>query len=186
MANPEHIPKLDGFDRFTVSLYRMGIFGSSIAVLWLTGALVKGLDSLPAVLLLDASIALCVLNMHLYDKQVRWFIATTGSLGLVLQLFAQLGAADSDLTHVLVHAGLGFVFVAQSGFAMKEQFCFRIPGLRLTPIFLAIAVFAMFGGKPLIAVPFLLLTGGLGMVLAVAKVRMPLHFDIGDKSRYQI
>ncbi len=186
MANPEHTPDLDGFDRFTVSLYRMGIFGTSIAVLWLMATLTGDMQSLPAVLVLDASIALCALNMHLYDKHVRWFIATTASLGLLLQLFSQLGAADSALSHLLLHAGLGFIFVAQSGFAMKEQFCFRIPGLRLTPIFLAVAVFAMFGGKPLIAVPFLALAGGLGMVLAIAKVRMPLHFDIGDKSRYQI
>ena len=33
MADPDHVPELDGFDRMTVLLYRAGIAGAALALL---------------------------------------------------------------------------------------------------------------------------------------------------------
>jgi len=181
MANPEHIPQLDGFDRFTVRLYRSGLALASVGVAVLAGLCATGGAVGPAVALIFVGTLLSVLNMHLYDKRVRWVIAAAGLLGAVLgYIGASSGVALVD------QAGLGFVFVALSGFALKEQFCFRIPGLRLVPLFLAVGLIPLvLGSGPGAAACFGLAALPL-TVLSIAKWRMPLHFDVGDKSRYQI
>ena len=118
--------------------------------------------------------------MHLYAKQIRWFIGVSGWFGAILLV------ASRGETLLLHTAGLGFLFVALSGYALKEQFCFRIPGLRLVPLFLAGSLLPLLFGKPLFAGIPLLLSGLIYSALVVAKWRMPLHFDVGDKSKYQI
>ncbi|MEI8597035.1 hypothetical protein P4S64_03275 [Vibrio sp. M60_M31a] len=39
--------------------------------------------------------------------------------------------SDYDLSRVWL--SLGFVFVTFSGIALKESFCFKVPGLKLVP-----------------------------------------------------
>jgi uncharacterized integral membrane protein len=83
-------------------------------------------------------------------------------------------------------AGLGFAFVVQSGVALKERFCFRLPFMNAVPWLLALALVPLRLGLDRPAA--VLLGGGAALVglLAVAKARMPLHFDIGDRRRYQV
>ena len=54
------------------------------------------------------------------------------------------------------------------------------------PLFLALGIFASFFGSLSLAAGLFALASGVITMLAVAKVRMPLHFDIGDRSHYQI
>ncbi len=190
MADPHHVPTLDGFDRFTVNLYRAGILTSAGALL-MSGSthLILGQDAtvLAPTLWLTIAVgaALAVQNMHLYDKRVRWVIGAAAWVGVVLQLSGpEFG--DGVLALWVRTAGLGFTFVALSGFALKEQFCFRIPGLRLVPLILAGSLIAVLAGQPMVTGLMHLLAGMIYGALAVAKLRMPLHFDVGDKSRYQI
>lgn len=181
MANPEHVPDLDGFDRLTVRLYRTGLAAASVGVASLAGLLALGRPPGPALVLILAGALLAVLDMHLYDKRVRWVIAGAGQLGAVLMVLGGVAGLE-----IVVWAGLGFVYVALSGFALKEQFCFRIPGLRLVPLFLAAGLVPLVAGwNPGAAALFGLASLPLA-ALAVAKWRMPLHFDVGDKSRYQV
>lgn len=181
MANPEHIPELDGFDRLTVTLYRSGLSLASVGVGLVAVFAALGQRTTFGQVVVLAGVLLAIADMHLYDKRVRWVIAGSGHLGAAL-LFA--GAA---LQVSLVQlAGLGFVFVALSGFALKERFCFRIPGLRAVPLGLAAGLVPLVGDWPLPVAVIYGLTALPLCVLCVAKWRMPLHFDIGDKSRYQI
>ncbi|HHO49942.1 MAG TPA: hypothetical protein ENK18_03500 [Deltaproteobacteria bacterium] len=189
MADPQHTPVLDGFDRTTVALYRAGIGAASVALLALAtqqvashlGVEISGW--IPRSLVLIAT-ALAVVDLHLYDKRVRWVIHAAAWTGASLSL---VGAGlQQTAGHWVSHAGLGFLFVSLSALALKERFCFRIPGLRAVPLLLALSLIPLLGGWP---VPAALLLGGAGLiygVLAVAKVRMPLHFDIGNKDAYQI
>jgi len=196
LADPHHIAELDGFDRLTVSLYRTGLAGAAIAMM-LGAALYcyAAVDPEPqgwnyerlaryvwAVLSLCTTLSIA--NMHLYDKRVRWLIGIAGVTGVGVQLLA-CSLPDGAAQHLIYHAGLGLVCVSLSGFAIKEQFCFKIPGLKLVPVFLILALVGLVLPVPLLAGAMLLVSGGLFLVLSVAKVRMPLHFDIGDKSRYQ-
>lgn len=189
MADPQHTPTLDGFDRMTVRLYRAGIGASSVALLGFAAQQVAiGLQLELAPWLPQAAVllttALAVANLHLYDKRVRWVIGAAAWSGAFLSLAG--AGLQGTAGHWVGHAGLGFLFVSLSALALKERFCFKIPGLRAVPLLLAASLIPLLGGWP---IPAAILLGGAGLIygaLALAKLRMPLHFDVGNKDAYQI
>lgn len=194
MANPEHVPLLDGFDRLTVVLYRLGIAFAAVGLVAVSAVHIgRALLLAPPSWALPltwgatlAAVALSAANLHLYDKRIRWVLAGSTPLGLVLFALGEALPATWWLIWPLQVAGMGFVFVTLSGIALKERFCFRIPGLRLVPVFLAGGLIPVLIDWPIgIAVayaPAALVVGWL----AVAKWTQPLHFDVGDKSRYAV
>jgi len=184
MADPQHIPELDGFDRMTVGLYRLGLVVSVLGVGGLAGALVRSAPAGPWQLLTFVGVALTVPNLHLYAKHVRWVIHVAAWTGAVLTALVPM--LHSEAAHWVGHAGLGFLFVVLSALALKERFCFRLPGLRLVPLFLAGSLVPMVLRIPHVAGWMLVPAAVLLLILAIAKLRMPLHFDVGDKSRYQV
>lgn len=194
MADPHHIATLDGFDRLTIRLYRAGIVGSALMILGL--AAVFGLRAAllgpPAwvgpVLLAAVGVtsALSAANLHLYDKRVRWILQGAAPLGLALQAVGATLPETSWASWPLQVAGVGFGFVTLSGIALKERFCFRIPGLRLVPPLLALALIPVLIDWPVAAPALLAPAGAVLAWLAVAKLRQPLHLDIGDRRAYQI
>jgi uncharacterized integral membrane protein len=177
MANPEHVPDLDGFDRATVSMYRLGVVAAPVALGGLAWLALRGHDTFPGHVAVLGATALAVANLHLYDKRIRWVIGASAWVG------AALVATGG---HWPGHAGLGFLFVALSAIALKERFCFRIPGLRLVPLLLAASLIPLLLGQGAVAALLLAPATLLYAALAIAKLRMPLHFDVGDKSRYQV
>jgi uncharacterized integral membrane protein len=193
MADPQHVPELDGLDRLTVTLYRSGLVIAAAGLLFAGAVEVgAGLSSWSwapravsvAWVLVTLGAALACANMHLYDKKFRWLIGALGWVGLVVQVMSQV--VPGGLGTLVFHAGLGFVFAALSAFGLKEQFCFKVPGLRLVPLFLAVSLIPLLLGQAIPAGLLLLLSGGIFGALALAKLRMPLHFDVGRKSAYQI
>ena len=77
MADPHHVPELDGFDRMTVVLYRTGLVASALALLGLAAqqALLAAGIELPIWaprLAILAATALAIADLHLYDKRIRW------------------------------------------------------------------------------------------------------------------
>ena len=194
MADPQHTPKLDAHDALTVRLYRVGLtLGASTTLLlsgWMLGvnqffAIQSDLAVRALELILGLGSAFALVNLHLYDKRVRWIIVGSGVAGLWLMASSSLFSMPW-IEHLIFHAGLGFVFVVYSALALKEQFCFRIPGLKLVPLFLATSLIPAVLQQPVIF-GALLLPAGLCMgLLSLAKWRMPLGHDIGDKSNYQV
>lgn len=183
MANPEHVPTLDGHDRLTVALYRAGLVVAwagvgAVATGSLTGWEVLGPVGVAGVL---AGVLLAAVHLHLYDKRVRWVVQGAAGLGAwAVGTGSLLGLA------LLGHAGLGFLYVAVSGFALKERFCFRVPGLGAVPWLLAGSLAPRVFDLPVLEGALLGLACVPLGVLLVAKARQPLHFDIGDRSRYQV
>lgn len=187
MADPHHIEELDGLDRLTVRLYRSGIALSAVGLLLAAAVYGAGQDEAwgrATWTLVLAGAALCIADMHLYAKHIRWVIGASGWLGAVLVFGAD--AATEPLQPWVRFAGVGFVFVSLSGFALKEQFCFRIPLLRAVPLLLAASLVPLLAGIGWAAAALLGVAGLVYGALAVAKMRMPLHFDVGDKSKYQV
>jgi uncharacterized integral membrane protein len=194
MADPHHVPDLDPFDRLTVGLYRAGIAASAlclagIAVAYgLRAAMVAPPWWLGPMLLtaVGATAALSATNVHLYDKRVRWVLQGAAPLGLALQAVALAMPETWAAAWPLQVAGVGFGFVTLSGVALKERFCFRIFGLRAVPALLALGLVPVLIDWPL-AVPVVLGPAAIVLAwLAVAKLRQPRHFDIGDRRAYQV
>ena len=79
---------------------------------------------------------------------------------------------------------LGAMLLVIGGLSYKEYFCFRIFGLNAQPIFVAILWFVF--EQALLVRIFSIIIGILLLILSIQKWRMPLHFDIGDKTKYQV
>lgn len=184
MADPGHVEILDAFDRLSVRLYRSGLAVAALSLLAGSGLSLAGRPAQLAWWGVTLGTATAVGNMHLYDKRIRWIAGQLAWWGVLLQLLAAVPGVP--LAWWLAHGGLGLVFASLSAFAIKEQFCFRIPGLRAVPLFLAVGVFALAWEATVVAGVMLGAAGAVQAMLSVAKSRMPLHFDIGDRSHYQI
>ncbi|RWX46310.1 putative integral membrane protein [Candidatus Electrothrix aarhusensis] len=186
MANPEHTPEMSSLDNMTVALYRTGLTIAAVTALIysierIIGVQILGVFYLPV---FAAGIALASADVHLYDPKFRWFFPFVSWIGFVILAFAYTLKGMSPLAETLANLSLGFFYVGAGMFALKESFCFRIIGLPLVPLFLCGSVLNRLLGFPS-AEPYFLLPAALLLTwLVIAKWRMPLHFDIGDKSMY--
>ncbi|PML61727.1 hypothetical protein BCT73_01310 [Vibrio breoganii] len=184
MANPEHKEHLDGLDKISVVCYRLGITLFALSLLTLFSAeLLCVLEMETAPLLREWSIngiavssALSAANIHVYDKKVRALIAWSSWIGLAL--FIVLPTKE--------WLYIGFMFITFSGIALKESYCFKVKGLNLVPLLLISSVLVLWMKEPTILAPLVGLSGFIFAVLAIAKWKMPLHFDIGNKANYDI
>ncbi|MCW8345413.1 DUF2301 domain-containing membrane protein [Vibrio sp. ZSDZ65] len=186
MANPEHREELDKLDKVSVCFYRFGISLFSIA---LFGCAFIASHQLKLITLPDNASQVVILvfclasvftaaNLHVYSKHVRAIIVWSTWLGLLIMLYS----AQQNLYWL----ALGFFFVTFSGIALKESFCFKVYGLKLVPLFLAmntLFILLEYWQGVLVCSS---ITGLIMMYLAVQKWRMPLHFDIGIKANYEI
>lgn len=187
MANPEHTPDMEPLDRLTVVLYRSGLSLFALVTLLkaaelLSGAAILGAWHLP---LIAAAAATASANIHLYDPRFRWLFPLMSWLGCILLGFS-LPVQSAEIKEAVALFSLAFFYAGASMFAVKEYFCFRIPGLPLMPVLLGAALLLRWGGMAAAEGGFLAAAGLLYAWLVAAKWRMPLHFDIGDKSAYTI
>ncbi len=168
MADPHIQSPMDFWDYLTVVLYRSGFVLSvpAVALLpWHFDWAAKGV-------LLAA--VLCASSLHIYLKQFR----------LLLQFATWVAAICFVLDWQLL--GLGAAFFTLGGLCFKEYYCFRVFALNLQPLFFAGLWFALASQSLLISQ---ILAGIVSLLLAILSIKkwlMPLHFDIGDKTKYQI
>lgn len=169
MADPHIKPSMDRLDYLSVIVYRSGfvLAAPSIALLpWDT--------DVPAMQICFVAATLCASSLHIYMKTFR----------LVLQAATWGGLLVAMLGFPLI--GLGGTFITLGGLCFKEYFCFKVPGLRAQPLLLAGLWFAMVLEQNLIAQGLAVCSALLFLVVSIAKWRMPFHFDIGDKTKYEI
>lgn len=168
MADPQIKSPMDFWDYLTVIVYRLGFVLATLAVLLLpyqTDIAQKGL--LIAGAMLGSS-------LHLYLKQFRLIFQFAAWLGLLAFIFG------------LPLIALGAMLLVVGGLSYKEYFCFRVFALNFQPIFVAVLWFAFVFEENILTHIFSLICGVLLLLLSIQKWRMPLHFDIGDKSKYQV
>lgn len=185
MADPHHVEALDGFDRATVGFYRLGLILAAVGVGGLAAALVFAPEraGLARFVVLMAT-ALIVADLHLYARTIRWTISAAGWLAAVL--FAASGLSWASAAPWLADAGLGLSFVVFSAVALKERYCFKLPVVVAAPPALALSLVPLRLGWEVPAAALLAVGAATLGVLALAKLRMPLHYDIGDKRKYEV
>ncbi len=183
MATPDHIPDMTSLDRRTVVLYRLGLSIFTFSILLKSIDLLAGMAPLGEwyIALVATGAALASANIHLYDPTFRWLMPMMSWLGLIALAFSIPTGSG-----LLLLLSLGFFYAGLGMMAVKEQFCFKIPGLMFVPVFLLLALILQASGMERAAGIPLGIAALLYLVLALAKWRMPLHFDIGDKSYYRI
>jgi uncharacterized integral membrane protein len=186
MAHPEHKTPMEPLDKLTVILYRCGLtlFAGSAAlkaVELLSGMLLLGIWYLP---IMASGAALASANLHLYDPKLRWLVPCMSWLGFILLAFVLV--LPVLYTEALLLISTCFFYAGMGMLAFKEYFCFKIPGLPLVPFLLAGVLFFQAIGAGFAAGTVLAVAALLYLWMVWAKWRMPLSFDIGDKSYYKI
>ena len=167
MADPHIKSPMDGWDYLTVIIYRSGFILAAVFT-----ALLPYYPIIAQKGILIAA-ACCASSLHIYLKNIRLLLQMATWFALLCQITG------------LPELALGAAFFTLGGLAFKEYFCFKIFCLNLQPLLLALlwiaSVFSFSGLSKIISAVCAILF----LLLAVQKWRMPLHFDIGDKSKYQ-
>ena len=168
MADPHIRSPMDLWDCLTVILYRCG-FSLATVMLFL---LPYRPETAHAGLLISG--VMLASSLHLYLKSFRLIFQFSAWLGLLCEIFGLSLLASGAM--LLVIGGLSY----------KEYFCFKVPGLNLQPFLVALLWSSLAFDWTLSVRILSLLCGVLLALLTVRKWRMPLHFDIGDKTKYQV
>ncbi|WP_443091051.1 DUF2301 domain-containing membrane protein [Basfia succiniciproducens] len=168
MADPHIRSPMDAWDYLTVCIYRSGFVLAAIFT-----ALLPYYPDIAQTGLLVAAV-FCASSLHLYLKNFRLILQFATWIALLCRLFSQPELA------------FGGALLTLGGLCFKEYFCFRILGLNLQPVFVAL----LWGSVVLefsLAINILsAISAVLFLLLSIQKWRMPLHFDIGDKTKYQV
>lgn len=171
MADIHIEEKLDRIDYTTVALYRFSFLLSAMAI----AGLGFGFPQYGIPLLIGCALvaSACV---HLYDKTIRWFIQGCAIFSVCLYM-----------ANCLPTIAIGASLVAWCGLSIKEYYCFRIRLIRITPFVLVFfwICFALSIWSPLLYINSAL-SAVLLFTIGIAKCRQPFHFDIGDKSKFQV
>lgn len=168
MADPHIQSPMDWSDYLTVIIYRCGFVLAAIMT-----ALLPYDPAIAYLGLLTAALC-CASSLHIYLKNFRFVLQFATWVALLCHLYG------------MPQLALGGALVTLGGLAFKEYFCFRIIGLNFQPIFLALLWFADRFNYVLFFNGLSVISALLFALLAIQKWRMPLHFDIGDKRKYQI
>lgn len=168
MADPHIKSPMDFLDKLTVIIYRSGFVLATFAT-----ALLPFQPEYGKLGIYLAAIC-CASSLHIYLKNFR----------LLLQMATWIGLACYLLGFPML--ALGGALLTLGGLSFKEYFCFRIIGLNFQPIFVALLWLALVFNH-LLAIQILsAIIALLLAILSIQKWRMPLHFDIGDKAKYQV
>lgn len=187
MADPQHTPHMSTLDNFTVILYRIGLLTMAVSTLLFIIEKLSHTPLLQQFYLPTFAIgaALSSGNVHLYDVRFRWFIPLMSWLGFIfLAVSYGIKSETSSLSHIMETGSLGFFYAGAGMFAVKEQFCFKIPGLQTVPFLLAASIGCRFFHMEMFESIILIPASILLLILSIAKWKMPLHFDVGDKTKY--
>ena len=182
MADPHIEETLDIWDKISISVYRTGIIISGLAFIALAlQQLFYPLWFKQTLIIVALGAILQASSLHIYMKSVRTILVSTTWIGLWL---LSLSFTTSGL--LVAYFALGGFFVTQGGLAFKESFCFSLQILKAIPIFIVGIWFLIIFQQAEIAAGGLLFVAGLYLYMGWKKVMMPLHFDLGDRSKYEV
>ncbi|VTR63385.1 Uncharacterized integral membrane protein [Actinobacillus pleuropneumoniae] len=81
---------------------------------------------------------------------------------------------------------LGAMLLVVGGLSYKNISVFRVFGLNAQPLLVAVIWLAILLDQMLLLQISSGISGILLVVLSIQKWRMPLHFDIGDKTKFEV
>jgi len=169
MADPHIKSPMDQWDHLLVIIYRLG-FTLAFPVI----ALLPWNLDYPVENFVFLSAAMCASSLHIYSKPIRLLLQFATWAGLLCFVFG------------LPNIAMGGAFITLGGLCYKEYFCFKVPGLRFQPLILAALWLCMVFNADIAARVLATISAFLFLVTSVYKWRMPRHFDIGDKTKYDV
>ena len=206
MGERKEYQNLTRGDIISVFLYRSGIIFSMLALVYgflfyfhvITHRTVPSFLSGPnhhiALFLLTFSVVLSTSFLHLYSKTLLKAIRIFALTGLVI-LIVRYIYFGNDIPSIVFSRGVsgktgvigwGFIMAGFSGIGAKEAFCFKLYEGYAYAILSAMFVLLHLAGALSLSAGFIFVTliTGLVVIFTFRKLRLPLFYDIGDKSRY--
>jgi uncharacterized integral membrane protein len=206
MGESQKFQELTIADRIAVFLYRTGIIVTVLCIVYgayLVYSLAKGAiiaspgEMTAALAAFFVSIGISISLLHLYSRKILRIVRALFVIAaLILIPYSIFNFSDRLALEILASPigviGLGFLFAAFSAIGAKEAFCFRLYEGYAYGIVSALLVFVHLG-TVLFAAPdsllifktiLLFVISILTVLFTLKKMRLPLHYDIGDKSRY--
>jgi uncharacterized integral membrane protein len=182
MADPNIKETLALVDKVTITLYRIGMLISGLAMIALALQLLfYPLWFKQALIFFALGAILQSSSLHIYNKNIRWFLVMASWLGC---WFLSISLAITGLWST--YLSLGLFIITFSGLAYKESFCFSLTVLKALPILLTLSWFLIIFSFNQWAALSLLFSGGLYLYMAWRKIKMPFHFYFGDRSKYEV
>jgi len=182
MADPNIKEPLDLVDKVMVITYRLGMLFTGFGLFAL--ALQQYYYPLffkPVLILIALGALLQASALHIYSKQVRYLLVNATWVGcwLVSVSFVIPGLW-------VAYLGFGAFVITFSGLSYKESFCFSLETLKATPVLLVISWLLVVFSINDWAAASLASSSLLYLYMAWQKINMPLHFDLGDRSKYEV
>lgn len=169
MADPHIESPMDQYDHLMVIIYRSG-FTLAFPVI----ALLPWNLDFPVENFVFLCAAMCASSLHIYKKSFRLLLQFATWAGLLCFVFG------------LPEIGMGGAFITLGGLCFKEYYCFKVPGLQLQPVILAALWVCMAFDVDIVAKGLAAISAFLFLITSIYKWRMPRHFDIGDKTKYEV
>ncbi len=169
MADPHIESPMDFYDHLMVIVYRLGFTLACPAIALLPWEFDYPVDSF-----IFLSAVMCASSLHIYMKSFRLLLQFSTWVGLICFVFG------------FPNIALGGAFITLGGLCFKEYFCFKVPGLQFQPVLLAALWLFLKFDVSIAAKILAAISGCLFLVTSIYKWKMPRHFDIGDKTKYDI
>lgn len=210
MGDPHIKSELTTFDTLSVYLYRSGIFLACLAMVF--GAIffytqiypTKGepinvfTNPIPTIVfwVFVASVGTSIMFLHLYNGKIlkvfQGFFILSAILFAITFLIKENPVLPTlfegtGLQRVISTFALGFTLATLGAIGAKEAFCFKLYEGYLFAILSALLVLIHLTGLASITFEFwfYVIITILVVIFTFRKLVLPLHYDIGDKTKYQ-
>ncbi len=207
MGDPNVKAELTAFDRVSVALYRSGIVVASLCMIFgLYYFYTLTLEGHPSFLLQSGvpeiifwtffvSVGISLSFLHLYSSQILRVVQ--GFFAISALILISLVATSSDpipasiITGTGSNAklgtiGIGFLLAGYGAIGAKEAYCFKLyEGYLYAILSFFLVIIHLLGPSLKVELGLFTVITLLVVVFTIRKLRLPLHYDIGDKSHYQ-
>lgn len=140
-------------------------------------------------------VGLGLFTLHLYNKNLLWLFRFFFLVSVVFYVLDLSRSTSNDSSWISTVA-LGFLLAGASGISSKEAFCFRfkegyafailnfalVLGLFVASFWLGPEIPRQLGNWLVLLV--MVINGGFFLSITIKKFQQPLHYDIGDKTKY--
>jgi uncharacterized integral membrane protein len=203
MGDTKGFQSLTKWDKISVTLYRLGIVISMFCFIYAVVALYffsSGVldhsvlkEGIPNLVLWTflISVGLSLSLLHLYSKPILRIIQSFWFISVIIFVFLAFSSTQGRFIDNILNDGLGiigwgFLLAAFSGIGAKEAFCFKLYEGYLFGILNAILVLGNLLSifSPSMSFALLTIITFLVTLFTIRKLQNPIHYDIGDKSRY--
>ncbi|HEO65632.1 MAG TPA: hypothetical protein ENI73_07155, partial [Spirochaetes bacterium] len=141
------------------------------------------------------SVGISLSFLHLYSSQILRVVQGFFMISALILIPLTFMSENSFLKSLFIGTGeynklgtvgIGFLLAGYSSIGAKEAYCFKLyEGYLYAILSFFLVIIHLIGPSPKVELGLFTVITVLAVVFTIRKLRLPLHYDIGDKSHYQ-